>query len=135
MRELPDLNIEEIIALLNAKILQQKSLPPQIPAPLILTGANLKSGLSARDVAKQIIVRQSEAGAPIGNLPDGSESVSEKMEIIRAQTLLEHLITNAKITIVIPPGVPITSVGSNAAGPVLSQGVTTAPAIGYGIIQ
>jgi hypothetical protein len=129
-------NISDVLKILNDYITLNKSKPLTIPAPLILGGAINKNGLSARDIAKEIIVRQSEAGAPIGPLADGSDNVAEKMELIRMEVLIEHIIRNAKITVVLPPGIPIFGVGLDAMGtPVTVQGVTTGLATGTAIIQ
>lgn len=106
-----------------------------LPPPLILTGANLRPGMSAKEMASNIIARQSEAGAPVGNLYSNGINVAEAMEVIRCEELLKMLQLKSKIEVVIPPGVPITSVGANAAGPVVSQGVTVQIAQGYGVIR
>lgn len=129
-------SIEEVIQLLQA-VLNTVDVPPtEIPAPLILLANVNKKGLSAREVAKKIIVRQAEAGAPVGPLPDGQESISEKMEYIRIQEILEHLIQNMRIRVVLPPGTPVTAAGVGADGvPVTVQGATTGLAIGTAIIQ
>lgn len=109
---------------------------PQIPPLLVLTGSELKEGLSAREVAKRIILSQAEAGAPIGQLPTGEDSVAEKMEYVRVREIFEHLITNAVFQVVIPAGIPVQAYGVGADGvPVTVNGVTTTPAIGYAIIR
>lgn len=109
---------------------------PQIPPLLVLTGSELKDGLSAREVAKRIILSQAEAGAPIGQLPTGEDSVAEKMEYVRVREIFEHLITNAVFQVVIPAGIPVQAYGVGADGvPVTVNGVTTTPAIGYAIIR
>ncbi len=129
-------SIEDVQQIVQAVVANLEPSSPNIPAPLVLLADSNKKGLSAREVAKNIIARQSEANAPIGPLPDGEESVSEKMEFIRVQEILNHLITNAKIQVVIPPGTPVTATGFSAAGvPVQVQGVTSGLAIGNAIIQ
>jgi hypothetical protein len=130
-------NIDELLAYikqLSASDIDVKT--PQVPPILILTGSELKEGLSAREVAKRIILSQNEAGAPIGQLPTGEDSISEKMEYIRVREIFEHLITNAIFQVVIPAGVPVQAYGVGADGvPVTVNGVTTTPAIGYAIIK
>lgn len=106
-----------------------------LPPPLILTGANLRPGMSAKEMASNIIARQSEAGAPVGNLYSDGVNIAEAMEVIRCEELLKMLQMKSKIEIVIPPGVPVVSVGANAGGPVISQGVTSQIAQGYGVIR
>lgn len=127
--------MEELIGIIKAVIDQNQTKAPVIPAPLILSGGFQKSGLSASDIAKEIIIRQQEAGIPIGALADGSENPSEKMELIRVQVLLRHLLENARITVVMPAGTPVTASGVCLVGAVQVQGATTSYTVGTGIIQ
>lgn len=106
-----------------------------LPPPLLLTGANLRPGMSAKEMASNIIARQSEAGAPVGNLFSNGNNIAEAMEVIRCEELLKMLQLKSKIEVVIPPGVPVSTVGANAAGPVISQGATVQIAQGYGVIR
>lgn len=113
----------------------KKPLTP-LPPPIILTGANLRTGLSAKDIASRIISRQGEAGAPVGDIYSESGNISEMMEVIRIQEIINALHLEAKIEIVIPPGVQVTTVGvGNAGVPVLSQGATSIIAVGNGVIR
>lgn len=106
---------------------------PVIP-PLFLLKAVSRPGLSALTIANNIISRQSDAGAPVGALPDGTPSIAEKMERIRIEEIVKALKYDARIDIGIPPGIPIISNGANAAGAVISVGSTTGIGIGTGII-
>lgn len=106
-----------------------------LPPPLIYVGAQTRQGLSSQQIASRIISRQQEAGAPVGTLPDGSDNVSERMEKIRIEEITNAILTESKMDIVIPPGIPITGIGSNAGGPVVIQGATTNFASGKGIIS
>ena len=127
--------MEEILAQITSTIDVDLSTPQEVASPLIML-SKLKKGLSAREVTKSIIGRKPETGAPVGALPDGSDSVEEKMLYLMMQVLIEHFITNAKITVVIPPGVPVFGTGVGADGvPVTINGVTTDFAKGYAIIQ
>jgi hypothetical protein len=128
-------NLKAIFDLISALLKTGLSSAPIIPPPLILTGGPLRPGMNARMITTRIISRKSEAGAPVGPLPSGAESVDEKMERIRIEEIINSLLSEARITIVIPPGTPITSIGANAGGPVVSQGLTTNFTQGYGIIQ
>jgi hypothetical protein len=113
----------------------KKPLTP-LPPPLVLTGASKRTGLSAKDIASRIISRQSEAGAPVGDIFSDSGNIAEMMEVIRIQEIINALILEGKIEIVIPPGVAIQSVGvGNAGMPVVSQGVTINMAVGQGVIR
>lgn len=128
-------NINNVIKAITS--LFKKLNPPVSPLPpqILLTGALLRPGMSAKEMASRIITRQSEAGAPVGNLFSDGNNIAESMEIIRCEELLKMLQLNSKIEIVIPPGVPVVTFGSNAGGPVVSQGVTTQIAQGYGVIR
>lgn len=128
-------NIQDVLSIIQKTIDTNGAKSIDVPAPLILTGFNFRDGLSARDITKEIITRKSEIGVPVGNLPDGSESIDEKMIFIIVDTIIKKILQDAKITIIIPPGVPITATGTSPAGPVAVQGITSANAIGYGIIQ
>ena len=132
MEELP---IDELIQFILSVINSGKTPALPIPLPLVLTGGFTRSGLSARDMAKEIIFRQQEAGVPIGNLPSGAENISEKMERIRMEVITENLLANAKLTVVLPAGIPITATGASPTGPVVVQGVTTGLGAGTGVIS
>jgi len=120
--------------ILSAFKMPSKPITP-LPPPLLLSGSKLRPGLSARDIAARIISRQSEAGAPVGALSDGSANISEAMEVIRIEEIINALITEAKIEIIIPPGTPISAVGGNAGGPVVVQGATISFGQGSGVIR
>lgn len=106
-----------------------------LPPPLLLSGANLRTGLSAKDIASKIISRQSEGGAPSGDFYQSTENISEAMERVRVEEIVNAILTQAKVEVVIPAGVPVTTTGGNAAGPVVSQGATTNLAQGSGTIR
>ena len=113
----------------------KKPLVP-LPPPLILTGASLRTGLNAKDITARILARQSEAGAPIGDVFSESGNIAEKMEFIRVQEIIKALQLEGKIEIVVPPGVQVTTLGiGNMGGPVVSQGTTTSISIGQGLIR
>lgn len=106
--------------------------PP--PAPLIYAGGKIRQGLSSQLVASRIISRQQEAGAPVGVLPDGSDNVSERMEKIRVEEIINAILTEAKVDVVIPPGIPVFATGGGI-GAVTVQGATTDFASGSGVIS
>jgi hypothetical protein len=98
-----------------------------IPPPLIMLGAALRPGLSAKSIASRIISRQSEAGRVTGD---------ETMELIRIEEITNALKTEAVVNIVVPPGVPTATVGvGNLGAPVIANGFTTGPSVGQGIIS
>jgi len=129
-------NIDDIVAGF-LKILSLGSVggPPPIPAPLILVGVPTRTGLSPTKIASRIIARKSEAGLPVGVLPSGGVSPDEIMERIRIEEIINALQQDAKISVVIPPGISLTAAGISPTGPVSVFGSTIYYAKGYGIIQ
>lgn len=106
-----------------------------LPPKLLFTGALKRPGISAEEMASEIISKQSEAGAPFGEVFNGVNNIAEEMEVIRCQVMIDQLLTKAKIEIIIPPGVPVRTVGASPSGTVVSEGVTTGIASGYGVIR
>lgn len=128
-------NLESILEVISSFLDTSLSSAPTVPPPIILLGASSKPGLNSRLITSRIISRKSECGAPAGPLPSGAPSVDEKMERIRVEEIVNALINEARITVVVPPGTPVTTTGANAGGPVISQGVTTNYTQANGIIQ
>jgi len=120
--------------LLSAFSIPQPPVEP-LPPPLIMIGAKLRPGISAQSIASDIISKQSNAGRVVGNVFADGPNVEEAMELIRVQQIVNCILNEAKVDVVIPPGISVTSVGANASGPVISQGFTTNMAIGDGIIR
>ncbi len=107
-----------------------------MPPPLLLAGAKLRPGLTASSIASRIISRQSEAGLVVGDVFGDGPNTSEAMELIRVEEIINAILTEAKIEIVIAPGIAVTTMGTgNLGAPVLSQGATTQIAVGEGIIR
>lgn len=132
-------NLSSISGVLNV-ILSAFSIPEKpvepLPPPLIMTGAKLRPGLSAQGLAAQVISKQSNAGRVVGDVFADGPNVEEAMELIRVQEVINALLTEAKIDVVIPPGISVTTVGvGNLGAPVASQGATTTMGIGDGIIR
>ncbi len=132
-------NLSSISGVLNL-ILSAFSLPEDpvsaLPPPLIMTGAKLRPGLSASAIAARIISRQSQAGLQVGDVFADGPNTSEAMEVIRIEEMINALHTEAVVNVVIPPGTAVSTTGvGNLGAPVISQGATTAMAIGDGIIR
>lgn len=103
----------------------QKPATP-LPPPLIMIGGNLRSGLSSKQIASRVIARQSEAGAPSGDIWGDGENVMEGLINIICEEVVNALHTEAKVDVVVPPGISVTAVGAgNFGAPVVSQGYTT----------
>ncbi len=128
-------SMSNILKMIGAasKVPQQPLTP--LPPPLLLLGGNKRSGLSPKTIAARIISRQSEAGAPAGDIFSKSNNIAESMEVIRIQEIINALLNESKIEIVIPPGVQVTTVGTALGAPVISQGATTNIGSGYGVIR
>ena len=134
-----NLNFNSMNSVLNLILSAFKIPKPPVaplPPPLLLTGGQLRPGVTASEVASRIISRQSESGAVVGDVFADGNNIAESMELIRIEEIMNSLLTEAKIEIIIPPGVPVTTLGiGNLGAPVLSQGATTAPASGWGVIR
>ncbi len=130
-----EINIDDVIQIVLAVIKSIKTPAIPIDPNLIAVGGFLKPGMSAQQMARRIIELQQDAGVPIGNLPSGAENVAEKMERIRMEVITESLLENVKLSIVIPPGIPVQVLGICPAGPVIAAGSTTGIGIGTGQIS
>lgn len=111
--------------------------PPDTPiaTPLILASVN-RTGSSATKIAAEVIRRQSEAGIPVGALPDGSVNPTEQMYIILIEEIFKALYRDIKLSVAIQPGISVTAAGTDATGtPVAVQGVTTSIGIGNAVLQ
>lgn len=129
-------SISNILGIISSAFKIQVTPATPIPPPLLMIGAELRPGLSARNIASRIIQRQSEAGAPQGDIFSEDNNISEAMETIRVQEIVNAIQTEAKVEITIPPGVQTASVGvGNYGAPVISQGATINIASGDGIIR
>lgn len=128
-------SMSSVIALiLGAFAIPDEPVTP-LPPPLLITGANLRPGLSTSDIASRIISRQSEAGLVVGDVFADGPNKSEAMELIRIEEIINALQTEGKIEIAIPPGTAVTTIGASPLGPIVSQGVTTNLSSGSGVIR
>ena len=132
-------NLSSISGVLNT-ILTAFSIPDEpveaLPPFLIMTGAKLRPGLSASAISARIISRQSEAGLQVGDVFADGPNSAEALETIRIEEIINAIQTEAKVDVVIPPGIQVTTSGvGNLGAPVVSQGATTGMAIGDGIIR
>lgn len=129
-------SISSIIDIIISAFKIPKEPVTPLPPPLILAGANLRPGITSSSIAARVISRQSEAGMVVGDVFADGPNTSEAMELIRVEEIVNALLTEAKIEVVIPPGVGVTTVGVGNLGlPVISQGTTTSPAVGSGVIR
>lgn len=129
-------NIDSIIGGFT-KVLSLSSVggPPPVPAPLILVGVPLRTGLSPTKIASRIIARKSEAGLPVGALPSGGVNPDELMERIRIEEIVKAIQQEMLISVAIPPGITLTAAGISGAGPVSVFGSTITFIKGFGVAQ
>ena len=132
-------NMDTITNVINL-IMAAFSIPSKpvsaLPPMLILSGAKLRPGLSSQAITSRIISRQSEAGLQVGDVFADGANTNEAMELIRVEEMINALHTEAVVNVVIPPGTAITAIGvGNMGAPVISQGATTAMAVGDGIMR
>lgn len=130
-------SITNVLKILGAAFKLQSTPVTPIPPPLIMVGAKLRPGLSSRNIASRIISRQSEAGAPTGDMFSEGNNISEAMELIRVQEIVNAILTEAKVELAVAPGsIQTTSLGiGNFGAPVASTGMNTNVVSGDGIIR
>jgi len=121
--------------ILSAFSIPQTPIEP-LPPPLIMLGADLRPGLSPQSITANVISKQSDAGKVVGDVFADGPNVDEAMELIRIQQIINAILNEAKIEVVIPPGVQVTTIGiGNLGAPVVSQGATTNMGVGSGVIR
>lgn len=128
-------SLKSIFKIISSALDASRTPPPAIPSIMLLAGAKLRPGLSPTMIASKIIARQSEAGAPVGVLPSGGKNISELMEVIRIEEIIDALHSDARIDVAINPGIQLTAQGGNAGGPILVVGQTIGLGTGNGIIR
>ena len=112
----------------------QEPVVPILP-DLIMVGANNRTGLSASEIAAKIISRQSQAGYPVGDVFADGPNRTQALLTIMVEEIINAILTQAKVEMVVPPGVSVTSAGANAGGPIVTQGATTNMGVGVCIIR
>lgn len=124
--------VNEITKVINNARTPLAPLPPTVT----FTCSSIRPGLSPKVIASNIIKRQGEAGAPIGDNIDGSRNISEAMEVIRVEEILKALQFDGKIEITIPTGaIKCTGIGQSAVGPITVETTNIEPVSGQGIIR
>lgn len=129
-------SISNVVKTLKAAFTTPNKPIEKLPPQILVLGAELRPGLSPRNIASRIIARQSEAGAPAGDIYTENSNVMESMTTIMIEEIISALQLEAKIEVVIPPGIQVMTMGAgNLGGPVVSQGATTNIASGSGVIR
>jgi hypothetical protein len=128
--------IKSILNIINAAFNLPKKPLGNLPTKLLATGSKLRPGISPSEIASRIISRQVEAGLIVGDVFDDGQNTAQAMELIRIEEIIKALLTEAKIEIVIDPGVRVKTIGvGNLGAPVVSNGTTTSFAHGTGVIR
>jgi len=131
-------NLNSISGVLNL-ILLAFSIPDEPastpPPPLLLAGAKLRPGMSAKAITARIISRLSEANLPVGDVfADGPNSTEAMISIITEEHV-NSIQTEAVVSGAMAPGLAVSTVGvGNMGAPVVSQGATTAIGSFSGVI-
>lgn len=122
-------SISKVLDILSGAFNITRNPSPTIPPFLLLVGAELKPGMSGRELSANIISRmESDGGIPMGDIfGDGPNAISSAM-LIQAQEQVSHIQQKASVQTVIKPGsIQITAAGGNAGGPVVVQGSNITP--------
>jgi hypothetical protein len=127
--------IEDVIKLTKNLFNLNKKPAQPLPLPLIITGVPRRGGLSAINIANKIISRKSEAGLPIGPLPNGEQNPEEILIRLIVEEIIKAIQEDGVVTVAIPPGNTIIANGANGGGPITVLGATTTIHRAYGTIQ
>ena len=102
----------------------------------MLVGAELKPGMSGRELAANVISRmESEAGIPMSDIFADGPNAMAAAALVQAQEQISHIQQKASIQTVIKPGaMQISAVGANAGGPIVVQGSNIMPTGIKGVI-
>jgi len=97
-----DFDIKNSDALLNALValmsVNMNTNTNKVPMPVILLNGPLKPGLSAKEIATDIISRQTEALEQQDNILEAG-GISEAMEIIRVEEIIKAIQTKMRVDI------------------------------------
>ena len=129
------MTIEKICETINGLINKARAPLATIPGILLACSAIKRPGLSAMLMASEVIRRQGEAGAPMGGRnKDGSPSVTEAMERIRMEAIVDAIKMMGKVQTAIPiGGIEFMGTGASIAGPVVVKGFNINVPHGIGI--
>jgi hypothetical protein len=117
------MGIQDIASTIE-KLLTQARVPlTTIPSILLVCSAIQMPGVSAKTIAANIIKRQGEAGAPMGAAADGSQNISEAMEVIRVEEIVKGFKQMGRIDSALCAGsIQVAGTVQTAAGPGTFQG-------------
>jgi hypothetical protein len=117
------IGIKEITSAIEKALMYARAPLTTIPSILLVCSAIQMPGVSSKTIAGNIIRRQGEAEAPLGAAADGSQNISEAMEVIRVEEMIKGLKQQARIDSAIAPGtIQVAGTVQTAAGPGTFQG-------------
>ena len=106
-------SIGNILKILQSVFNLMKQPADIIPPPLLLIGAKIRPGLSARDMAARVISRFSESDAVNGEIFQEGNNVMTALMVITMEEIVNAIQTEAKVTTIIDPGsIIVKSVGT-----------------------
>lgn len=112
--------------------------PALVPIPPLIMVCSVmqRPGLSAIALAAAIIRRLPEAGINTDALADGSQNKVTAFVRVFAEEIVNEFKDNARIDVVIPPGI-LTSfgTGANSGGPISVFSTNTTPSVTNGIVR
>ena len=130
------MGIQQIASTIEKLLTQARAPLTMIPSILLVCSAIQMPGVSAKSIAANIIKRQGEAGAPLGAAADGSQNISEAMEVIRVEEIVKGFKQMGRIDSVIPIGaLQVAGTVQTAAGPGTFQGFNINNAGIFGILR
>ena len=134
-RELTDSIGGVLDSLLGAFSIPEEPVLP-LPPLAILTGAPRRPGLDKNKIYSEVIAEITEqSGIPTGDVFADGPNANDEMILLIIEKIIEGIHLDSVVNVVIPGGIPVQVLGSNAGGIMLSKGATTGLAIGNGIIR
>ena len=130
------MEILQILSSISAMFNKTRVPAAQIPPMLMAVGGTQRPGLSTIVSVGNIVKALNKHGIPTSNGEDGSENKTVAFVIAIVEEIYRALHKDANTQIALQPGsINIISSGSNAGGPMISQGININFANGTAIIQ
>lgn len=130
------MGIQQIASTIEKLLTQARAPLTIVPSILLACSAIQMPGVSAKSIAANIIKRQGEAGAPLGAAADGSQNISEAMEVIRVEEIVKGFKQMGRIDSSLCAGsIQVAGTVQTAAGPGTFQGTNINCCNIYGIIR
>lgn len=126
--------MKQILRMLNNLIKVPSTRSVDLPSPFIVS-ANQREGISPIKITNAVLEKKKELGLVTGTYDDGTPNYDDIIIQEIVTQVVKSIQEDAKITVAIPPGIPVTASGGNAGGPLVAQGSTVSFARGGAIIQ